>query len=422
MQQTTYGEIPKKKTEVFNRNSVKSFLEKNSNSFNSVADIENCLYSKDTSSLIPDKIANYLNIVCKNSIDSTLKSILQNEYLKLESIYPKLGFAFLEKYFTNKLDVNFDNYFLHKDTIDDFVKSLKNKKAAELLKVLIGNISLEYSINIHTSQTEEILIKKSENINFRINYDSSYLGRKSIHSVKNFKYIIIDGRIDSVGEVYHLLYKAAEEKIPYVIFCFGVMPEVKDVIIQNNAKGITEIIPVCLDFGEDTINILNDLQVVLGGDIVTAQKGQTISQEVRKDLKYGKQIDFDKSGFIITPSVGNQIIEKHRKFLEKRINQTSNETNQSLIIARKKRMSSKTLDLFIPEHLLKDLSFRNDLDYSLRLLSNSSNVMSTVNSTLSGKKYYIPKPYLEIMEKSLKSLDNIYNSLDKVILYSQGDE
>lgn len=421
MQQTTYGEIPKKKkTTVYGRKFVESFLESNSEDFEVIESSTNCLYSKDSSYLMPDVVSNYLNMLTKGGVSEQLKDILRHEYLKLESAYPKLGFLFLEKYFKHNLDIKHDSYYLHRASLCRIFKNLKCEKAKQVLESLINHSSLEFNIEVKASQSDEVLIKKNENINFRISYDSSYLGKKSKHSVKNFKYIIIDGRIDSIGEIYHLLYKAAEEKIPYIIFCFGVMPEVKDVILQNNAKGITEIMPVCIEFNEYTINILRDLQVVLGGDVVSSEKGQTISQEVRKDLKYGKQIEFDRAGFIITPTVDRRLIEKHRKNLEKKIkkiNRATDDANRVLLVERKKRMSNKSLELFVPISLLKNLDFRSDLDYSLRMLANSNNVMSTVTSKITRKEYFIPRHYLNMLDKSLESLNKIYSDLDKIVLW-----
>ena len=127
---------------------------------------------------------------------------------------------------------------------------------------IIKSASLEYVIDIKSYLGEQVILKKNNEINFRIRYDASFLGNKAKHHMSNFRFLIIDGYVESVGEIYHFLHQAAETKVPYVIFCFGMSPEVKNVIQQNNSKGITEIMPVCFSFQEETINILKDIAVV----------------------------------------------------------------------------------------------------------------------------------------------------------------
>ena len=421
MQQTIYGEIPNRKTKVFTRKEIDSFVSENLSDFQNIRSGENCLYSQHPETLIDDIISNYLNIRSDKKINKVLKSVILKEYEKLESIYPKLGNIFIEQFFKDDglLEVKDDYYVLHRDNVEEFTATLKNDYVVKILKKIIEHSSLEHVIEINQSHTSDIFFKKTNNLNFRIKYDASYLGSKNYHKVKNFRYILIDGRIDSIGEIYHLLYKAAEEKVPYVLFCFGCASEVKDVIIQNNTKGNTEIVPVCMDFNENTINVMRDLQVVLGGDVITAQKGQTISQEVRNDLPVGKCIEFDRTGFIIEPNVKEAEIKKHRMFLENKIKNASNETNTKLLIDRKRRMSSKSLEIYLPEALLKNSGFRVELDYCLRFFSFTNRRIVKVKSLVQGKTYFIPEEALMIVDKNVKSLKNMYGNLDKAIIIAE---
>jgi hypothetical protein len=417
MQQTTCGEIPKlKKTRVLNRKTIDTFLEKTLVNFEKFKNSKNCIYTKNHS-IIDDPVANYLNVFSDNYHDQQLKYLLGKEYNKLESIYPKLGSMFIESYFSDDLKVKGSKYYFHKDNRVEFVNSLKCQEVKDVTKFLFENASLEYNIAIEQTFNSNFTAIKTKNINFRVNYDSDFLGSKSKHTIKNFRYIIIDGMIESIGEIYHVLYKAAETKEPYVIFCFGISSEVKDVIIQNNSKGITEIMPVCFKFDEDTINILNDLAVLMGTDIVTAKLGQTISQEVSKDLPVGKRIEFDINGFILTPNITDEKVGNHRKFLEKRIANSLNEKNKDLLVKRVRRMSSKTLTLYIPNFLIKNNTFVRELDYVLRFFAQSNFVMKKIVSKASSNVYYLPSNLLNVIDKSKNSLKDIFKNLDKLILY-----
>ena len=419
MQQTTYGEIPKlKKTKVLERVNVDNFLSKTLVDFKKFKNSNNCIYTKNNS-LIKDPVANYLNVFSENQHDRQLKFWLGKEYNKLETIYPKLGSIFTEYYFDNNIDLKGEDYYFHKDNRKVFIDSLSQQPVKDISNFIFENSSLEYNVAIESTFNSEVTAVKSKNINFRIKYDSDFLGKKSKHVIRNFRFIIIDGMIESIGEIYHVLYKAAETKEPYVIFCFGISDEVKDVILQNNSKGITEIMPLCFKFEEATINVLNDLAILMNENIVTAKLGQTISQEVRKNLPIGKRIELDRHGFVLTPQINEESVNKHRLFLENRVKNTSNEKNKDLLIARVKRMSSKTLTLYIPDMLLKNNIFIRELDYALRFFSNSHFTMKKIKSINSNNMYFLPAQLINYVKRSEVSLKRVFKSIDKLIIYEE---
>ena len=90
-------------------------------------------------------------------------------------------------------------------------------------------------------------------------------------------------------------------KEPYLIFCYGMSEEVKNVIIQNNSNGATQIIPISMQMSEDNVNIMNDFAVVHAADVISSTKGQSISQETRKDLPYGKHAIITKNTIKLNP-------------------------------------------------------------------------------------------------------------------------
>ena len=144
-------------------------------------------------------------------------------------------------------------------------------------------------IDIQESYIKDIEISVRDDTFFNIAYDCDFLGSNKEVIMKNYRFIIIDGFLESIGEIHHLLHYAAESKEPHVIFCFGMSEEVKSVIIENNTRGITKIFPISMTFDESSINILNDIALIHDSEIISALKGQTISQEMRKSLSIGKK-------------------------------------------------------------------------------------------------------------------------------------
>ena len=148
---------------------------------------------------------------------------------------------------------------------------------------MFNNVNLERSISIEQHLGNDIIIEFLNDMSFNVDYDFDYFRRFKGEKFNNYKVIVIDGVIESVGEIHHLLHKANLSKIPYVIFCFGMHQEVKNVIIKNNSLDRFKVLPVVIDAkNENSLNILNDLAQVHGVGVVSSLLGQTISQEVSK--------------------------------------------------------------------------------------------------------------------------------------------
>jgi hypothetical protein len=415
MHQTISG-VTLNKTKVVDRKAVEDFVDNTHEDFKKIESGENCLYSN--MDLVSDNALNYLNVFSEKASDNQLKFIIRNEFDKLEKIYPYMGDVFIDEYFNKSLDniKNLDTFKFSKDEVSLFLESLEYDTNRSICKKLFQEASLEYSISVETYKGSNVVIKKLKDMHFNLDYDFSFLGNKSSHSMTNYKFIIIDGMIESVGEIHHLLFEASQNKMPYVIFCFGVSPEVKHVIIENNKKGITEVFPVCLTFDENTINILNDIALLHKSEVVSSQKGQTISQEVRKKLKTGKTIILNRSGFILNPVAQDSDIVIHKRYLEKRASSAQNQHNQAAIVKRIKRLSNKSIKIYIPESIKSSTKFIRELDYILRFFKSMNHKMIYFKKNDNNSFYFMPYACIELISKCVESIETTYKNIHKLIL------
>lgn len=410
MRQTISGETLKK--EVYNRDFVDSFLKQTLADYTNISASVNCLYP--STKIISEVALNYLN---KNNGDhrfQELKSLIRNEFDECEKTYPFLGDLFVKSFFEDLNVKNFEYFLFNKSMCKDFCKSLTYESNKKLASWFFENASLENLIEVKQSKLSEIVVEKKDNIFFKLDYDTDFLGSKKEHIMMNYKFIIIDGFIESVGEIHHLLHKAGETKIPYVIFCFGMSPEVKYNILQNNKTGRTEVFPVIISFDENTINILNDLAVVHGSGVVSASLGQTISQEVRKELKTGKKIILSRMGLSVDPCCSYASILSHKKFLQKRLNEKDNEEGKRLIQDRIRNINSKTIKIYVPDMLFKETAFIRELDYILRFFKNIGKKLLKIKKE-DKSFYYVPCYCIELVKLKSKSLRETFSKLEKLI-------
>jgi hypothetical protein len=414
MHQTISGET--RKVEIFKRKSVDIFLEENKNLFDKLNNSgRSALY--ENKKLINDPVLNYLNTTESKKYSAELKKIIRREFDACEKIYPYMGDMFVNIFF-NKLKNRKSQPFIFKKSNQlEFLKTIKNDHVRQIADIFFKKLSLEYFADVRKEKTDQITIIKQNDLNFDIEFDYDYFVDKGKLKIENYNFIIVDGIIDTVGEIHHLLQKASENKENYVIFCYGVNDEVKHTILNNNRRRITKVYPIDIKVTEESLNILNDIAVISNDEVISALKGQTISQSIRKRLKKGKRITIQKNKFSIERVCSMFQYKTHKDFLMKRIeNANIKQTNVNYIKKRYKRFNAKTLILSIPESLFFDNEFIRELDYFLRFVSKSNLKMIKIKNINNKKYYYIPQLFLRLLNEKVEQLNKIYSNISTLII------
>lgn len=414
MQAIISGETPNKKIDVYTGNYINDFLENEKKIFDSFSK-KHCLYQNKFS--IIDSSLNYLNVIPTKKIDIPLKSLLLKEFNECDKLYPYLGDLFLESFFNNNKSSKNKFFKFNKSYQQKFIDSIDDINVKNIILWLINNISIERNISILENNDEnDITLEVLEDFIFNINYDFDFFKKNRGIKIKDYRFLIIDGYIESVGEIHHLLENANTTKEPHVIFCHGISNDVKYNIIRNNAEGRIQVLPVSIDYNENTINFLNDLAVLHNSDVVSSKLGQTISQESRKQLSLGKSITFNNNQLVIKSVVSEDKIRLHRNFLKKRIDEAKlkSDINIEVLEKRLKSFSSKLIKIYIPTNLLRDKKFTRELDYSLRVISSFSDNLSFKKNKFK-ENYIIPKKFLKIVEDKIESLKFIFENIEIIL-------
>lgn len=89
--------------------------------------------------------------------------------------------------------------------------------------------------------------------------------------------VCIDGYVESVSELHHLLETAAATKDQVVLFLRGLSDDVKHTLKVNNDRGSLCVVPLVVQFDLQGINSLNDVSIACSADLVSSNKGDLIS-------------------------------------------------------------------------------------------------------------------------------------------------
>lgn len=175
----------------------------------------------------------------------------------------------------------------------------------------------------------------------------------------------IDGYIENVAEVHHLLEAAAEAKEPCALFVRGVSDDVKHTLKTNYDRGSLKVLPIGVNFDLEGMNTLNDLSVTLGCDLVSSLKGDLISSIRFHELPRVDQVTVYKGKVVIVNACTTTRVNAHVAQLRSRREAESIDDVGSLLDKRIRSLSPNHVVIRVPDD--KDFVVSSQsIDYSLR--------------------------------------------------------
>jgi len=96
--------------------------------------------------------------------------------------------------------------------------------------------------------------------------------------------LCVDGYIESVSEIHHLLESLAETREQCLLFVRGMADDVIHTLKVNYDRGTLRVIPICVKFDLEGINTLNDISIVSAANLISSIKGDLISSLNLNDI------------------------------------------------------------------------------------------------------------------------------------------
>lgn len=224
----------------------------------------------------------------------------------------------------------------------------------------------------NSTLTTNISIKKSSNCKTYVDINPGYsfilkpLLKGETCVLQKPKVICIDGYVESVSEIHHILSYFSENPSPALIFTRGMNEDVLHTIKVNNDRGTLNIHPFVVPFDLDNVNTIVDIAVVAGTDITSSLKGDLISSIDMKNIG-----GFDSCAVIggnlkVKSIVNSKRIQDHIKNLKESI--LARPDVEDILSKRLKSLSANCIDIAIPD----DINYYSDsqqLDEGIRSLT-----------------------------------------------------
>ena len=88
---------------------------------------------------------------------------------------------------------------------------------------------------------------------------------------------VIDGYVEQVSEIHHLLQAASDAKETAILFVRGLSNDVLHTLRVNYDRGTLKMVPIIVKFDLDGINTVNDIAIATGCDLISSNKGDLIN-------------------------------------------------------------------------------------------------------------------------------------------------
>ena len=209
------------------------------------------------------------------------------------------------------------------------------------------------------------IIERIDGCTFNVAPDASMLsdGRWSAHDVR---LLLVDGIIESVGEIDHILARCNETKCPLLLCARGFRDDVRSTLRLNSARGTLNVVSIDVPFDLGTANMLSDIGAASSSDVVSALKGELVSTLSLDDLARVDHVSIVGSVLtIVNPSSAGRLASHAAMLLRKRNDETIPDIKR-ILDRRLRSLSALTVAIRVDNTGVSGARAMHDIDEALR--------------------------------------------------------
>lgn len=253
---------------------------------------------------------------------------------------------------------------------EDIVESVhavsKNKRIADMVLEAVSLSGLEGNIIPSHSNRGEYVVELMSGYNFGVSTYPIFTEEGGRWERKNVRVLVVDGVIERESEIHNIFTQAYKDQKPILLVARGYGEEVVATIIANKSL---DICPIRVPFEVESINLIADISIVCGSQIVTPMKGDTVNGVNYDELPLVENVLCLKDKLNIIDSRYIQSVNNHVDDLSKRRENQSVGDMADLLSVRIKSLCSHTVHLRVgsksKQETIKDLE---SADFSLRIV------------------------------------------------------
>lgn len=208
---------------------------------------------------------------------------------------------------------------------------------------------MEGKIFVENGRQDNYVVEHKEGYNFDLQPFGFMLQNGKTWNARDCKTLIVDGLVEKVSEIDHLLTETLKTKQPMVIIAHGFSEEVVATLKANQERGLLDIQPIRIPSDIGSLNVANDISVVCGTLPVSAMKGDLLVFVKYAELPIVDHIRLVPQLCTIENSkTRTGVSEQIRSLLEKRQSYYLHEDVQELFDKRMRSLVSNTVNICLP--------------------------------------------------------------------------
>ncbi len=184
------------------------------------------------------------------------------------------------------------------------------KEIGELIADSMEKVSKDGVITIEESKTATTGLNIVEGMQFDKGYISPYFvtDTEKMEAIMENPYILItDKKITNIQEVLPLLEALMQQSGKLVIIADDIEGEALSTLVLNKLRGVINVVAVkAPGFGDKRKEMLEDIAVLTGGEVITSDLGLDLKETTIEQLGRAKQVKIQKENTIIVDGAGSK--------------------------------------------------------------------------------------------------------------------
>ena len=222
--------------------------------------------------------------------------------------------------------------------------SANSQEIGELIADAMEKVSKDGVITIEESKTATTGLNIVEGMQFDKGYISPYFvtDTEKMETVMENPYILItDKKIGNIQEILPLLEAVMGASGRLVIIADDIEGEALSTLVLNKLRGVLNVVAVkAPGFGDRRKEMLEDIAVLTGGEVITGDLGLDLKDTVLEQLGRAKQVKVQKENTIIVDGLGNkEELSARVKQLKTQIEETLSEFDKENLQERLAKIS-----------------------------------------------------------------------------------
>jgi len=161
---------------------------------------------------------------------------------------------------------------LHEEDLEVMLHGVPGE-CRSLLVETIRESPLGCLVSVRKSHLMETTIRRTSGCRISAS-PTQLLGSREVRSPR---VVLVDGTIETVGQIHRMLEHASSSGTHYLLGCRGMSQEVEQTLTVNCARGTVSVLSFIARLDDMTVGALDDVAAFTGAVIISAQSGESVS-------------------------------------------------------------------------------------------------------------------------------------------------